>query len=291
MAGEILVSADWLREHLEDSQVAIADCRFALADPELGRRQYDEGHIPGAYFFDLERDLSSPVQLHGGRHPLPDPVELAPKLAAMGLDSRHPNKLVVAYDASRFAFAARFWWLLRYLGYDRVAVLDGGWPGWQARGYPVSQVEPALQPATFIPRAQAHWVVDRQAVSQRKAETGTVVMDAREAERYRGEREPIDPVAGHIPGAINLPWQQMTDEAGQGRSPEALRQLFANLQTASEIMVYCGSGVTACVNLLALERAGITTGTVGKLYAGSWSDWCSYADAAIEVGEEPSTPP
>jgi thiosulfate/3-mercaptopyruvate sulfurtransferase len=288
MAEHSLVSADWLAAHLDDPQVAIADCRFALADPGLGLRQYQEAHIPGAYFFDLERDLSSPVQTHGGRHPLPDPAQLAPKLAAMGLDSAVADprlqKLVVAYDASRFAFASRFWWLLQYLGYDRVAVLDGGWQGWVAAGYPTSSEVPDPQAGNFMPQVRSHWTVNIEAVNTRKDVPGVLVVDAREADRYRGEREPIDPVAGCIPGAVNYPWQGMTDDAGKGRSPAELQSQFTPLQDAGEIIVYCGSGVTACVDLLAMHRAGIPLGDVGKLYAGSWSDWCSYPTSAIARG-------
>jgi thiosulfate/3-mercaptopyruvate sulfurtransferase len=275
MGTSPIVSSAWLSEHLDDPQVAIADCRFSLANVQFGRQQYEAGHIPGAYFFDLNQDLSSPVAVHGGRHPLPNVDVLAHKLAAMGLDTtRSSPKLVVAYDDSRFAFAARFWWLLRYLGYDHVAVLDGGFSQWQQAGYAVTTTVPSPKLAQFIPHPRPEMVVNIETVKAVKDLPRVVLVDSREAERYRGEREPIDPIAGHIPGAVNYPWQDVTDAQGWVRSPDAQQQRFADIGQADEILVYCGSGVTACVNLLAMDIAGITN---AKLYAGSWSDWCSYS--------------
>lgn len=265
-----VVSASWLLEHLDDPQVTIADCRFSLADPELGFVQYRASHIQGAYYLDLNRDLSSPVGQHGGRHPLPNPDQLANKLSAMGVNSQ---TLVVAYDDSHFAFAARLWWLLRYLGHDRVAVLNGGFKGWQVAGYPVTDAIPTPQMATFVPQMQRSQVVDIAAVKARLDCPGVVLVDSRESDRYLGKREPIDKIAGHIPGAVNYPWQEVSDAQGYLRSHAEQRRHWEKLEGAEEILVYCGSGVTACVNLLSLELAGIHT---GKLYAGSWSDWCSY---------------
>jgi thiosulfate/3-mercaptopyruvate sulfurtransferase len=266
-----VVSREWLFEHLDDPQVAIADCRFSLADAELGRRQYQESHIPGAHYLDLNQDLSAPVARHGGRHPLPKPDELANKLAAIGVHSQ--ETLVVAYDDSRFAFAARLWWLLRYLGHERVVLLDGGYSNWLSGGYPVTDELPTPQPGIFVPQLQPHLVVDINAVKARKDLPGVVLVDSREGDRYRGEREPIDPIAGHIPGAINYPWQDVSNTQAYIRPVEEQQKRWADVQQAEEIIVYCGSGVTACANLLSLEIARIHT---GKLYAGSWSDWCSY---------------
>jgi len=266
-----VVSAQWLSEHLDDPQVVIVDCRFSLADPELGRRQYQTSHIPHAYYLDLNQDLSSPVQQHGGRHPLPNPMELANKLAAIGINFQ--ETLVVAYDDSRFAFAARLWWLLRYLGHDRITLLDGGWSSWQAGSYPVTDTVSQPASGNFIPQLQPDWVVDIETVKARKNLPGVVLVDSRESDRYRGEREPIDPIAGHIPGAVNYPWQEVCNAQGYVQSPTEQQHRWSDLKPAEEILVYCGSGVTACVNLLSLEMAGIRT---AKLYAGSWSDWCSY---------------
>lgn len=270
-----LVSAAWLYEHLDHSRVAIADCRFALMQPELGSQQYQEGHIPGAYYLDLNRDLSNPVEKHGGRHPLPDPTLLAEKLAAMGVHSEAPEgpTLVIAYDDSRMAFASRLWWLLRYLGHAQVAILDGGFTAWKAAGYPISSTAPAAKSGSFIPQLQTHQAIDIEQVRTRKDLVAVSLVDSREPERYRGEKEPIDPIAGHIPGAVNYPWQEVTTEQGYARPVEEQRDRWASVSNADEIIVYCGSGVTACVNLLSLELAGMPK---AKLYPGSWSDWCSY---------------
>lgn len=281
-----IVTADWLLAHLDNPRVAIADCRFSLMEPDLGRRQYQQSHIPGAVYFDLNANLSGPVQRHGGRHPLPDPDALAQTLAAAGIT--RGETWVIAYDDSRLGFASRFWWLLRYLGHDRVAVLDGGFSHWQAAGYPVTAAaapSPPRQAGQFVPELRPDLVVDIETVKQRKDQAGVVLVDSREGDRYRGEREPIDPIAGHIPGAVNYPWQGVTDDQGRVLSVEAQRQRWQNLSKTNEsntneideveeIIVYCGSGVTACVNLLSLEMAG--RGSQSKLYAGSWSDWCSY---------------
>lgn len=261
-----VVTADWLAQHLDDPQVGIADCRFALSDPYLGRQQYAAGHIPGAYYFDLNQDLSSPVEKHGGRHPLPDPQVLAAKLAAAGISN---ETFVVAYDDARLAFAARFWWLLRYLGHDRVAVLDGGWQGWLAASYPQTTIVPAVRSSEFRVNLQPDRVVDIAAVKARSDRS--LLVDAREGDRYRGEREPIDPIAGHIPGAVNYPWQDATNAAGYLKPLTEQQQRWTEIDS-EEVLVYCGSGVTACVDLLSLTLAG----REGKLYAGSWSDWCSY---------------
>ncbi|MEB3231080.1 MAG: sulfurtransferase [Leptolyngbyaceae bacterium] len=280
-----LVSAEWLHAHLDDPQVRVVDCRFALMDPSLGIRQYQSGHVPGAVHLDLNRDLSSPVQAHGGRHPLPNVETLAQTLGRSGIQSVTEGEqptFVVAYDDSRFAFAARLWWLLRYLGHDQVAVLDGGFQGWRTAGYQVTQAVPDYGPKTFKPQVRSHLLVNINDVKQRKDLPQVLLVDSREGDRYRGEREPIDPVAGHIPGALNLFWHEVTNENSYVRSVGEQRSrwqsLFPNsptkIDSAEEIMVYCGSGVTACVNLLSLELAGIAN---GKLYAGSWSDWCSYS--------------
>ncbi|MBW4473186.1 MAG: sulfurtransferase [Stenomitos rutilans HA7619-LM2] len=271
-----VVSAAWLFEHLNDPHVAIADCRFSLMQPALGREQYQAGHIPGAVYLDLNQDLSNPVGEHGGRHPLPDVAQLSKKLSAMGVDSTpEAQTLVVAYDDSRLAFASRLWWLLRYLGHDRVTVLDGGFAGWKAVGYSVTQAVSAPKAGAFVPQLRSDLVVGIGDVKTRKASPEVMLVDSREAERYRGDHEPIDPIAGHIPGAVNYPWQGVTDADGYVLPVETQRHRWHDLEAAHELLVYCGSGVTACVNLLSLELADIHT---GKLYAGSWSDWCSYEE-------------
>jgi thiosulfate/3-mercaptopyruvate sulfurtransferase len=265
-----VVSAAWLHTHLHDPQLIIVDCRFSLMDRDLGRRQYQENHIQGAYYLDLNLDLSSPVQKHGGRHPLPNFDQLAEKLSQMGVTSG--ETMVVAYDDSRFGFAARLWWLLRYMGHEQVAVLDGGFAGWQAENYENSSTVPSDRFGKFIPNLQTELVVDIETVKSRKDLPEVVLIDSREGDRYRGEREPIDPIAGHIEGAVNYPWQEVTNEQGFVIADQGDR--WRDVKNAQDAIVYCGSGVTACVNLLSLKLAGIET---GKLYAGSWSDWCSYS--------------
>ncbi|WP_103667797.1 sulfurtransferase [Pseudanabaena sp. BC1403] len=264
-----VVSSAWLHTHLHDPQLVILDCRYSLMNQELGFNQYQESHIEGAYFLDLKRDLSSPIQKHGGRHPLPDINQLAAKLSQIGVTSG--ETMIVAYDDSRFGFAARLWWLLRYMGHEHVAVLDGGFAGWQAQNYETSSTVPSFRVGKFIPNIQTEFVVDIETVKSRKDFPEVVLIDSRESDRYRGEREPIDPIAGHIEGAVNYPWMEVTNEQGFVIDNQGDR--WQEVKNAQEAIVYCGSGVTACVNLLSLKLAGIET---GKLYAGSWSDWCSY---------------
>jgi len=269
-----LVPPTWLADHLNDTNLVIVDCCFALAEPHQGREQYAAGHIPGAWYLDLNRDLSGPVQSHGGRHPMPNLDVFRAVLERIGVSSQTPTgpTRVVAYDDSRFAFAARLWWLLKYLGHEPVAVLDGGWSAWQQGGYPIATALPTSQPGQFVPSPRTDWVVDIDHVRRHKDEPGVWLIDSRSPERYRGEVEPIDPVAGSIPGATNQFWQEVSTPAGVMRSPEDLAQHWTNLDRAEEAIVYCGSGVTACVNLLSQAVAGKP---ISKLYVGGWSDWCS----------------
>lgn len=262
-----VVSTQYLNEHLADPNLVIVDCRFALMQPQVGKQQYEISHIPGACYLDLNQDLAAPVAVHGGRHPLPDFAQLAQKLAAIGINSGQTQ--VIVYDDSCFAYAARLWWLLRYLGHEQVAVLDGGWQAWQQAGYAVTDAIPTPQPGVFVPQLRSNWVVDREVL--KSPLPGVVMIDSREGDRYLGKLEPIDPIAGHIPGAVNYPWQEVTD--AQGYFNPNNQQRWKAIADSPEIVVYCGSGITACVNLLALELAGISG---GKLYPGGWSDWCSY---------------
>jgi thiosulfate/3-mercaptopyruvate sulfurtransferase len=274
-ASENLVPPTWLHEHLNDPDLVVIDCRFALADPDQGRQLYEQEHVPGAVYFDLNRDLSSPVQVHGGRHPLPDWDDFTAKLEAAGVSSANGGKptRVIAYDDSRFAFAGRLWWLLKYLGHDAVAVLDGGFQAWQRAGYSVSTTMPEPKAGQFRPSPRTDWIVTREDVRQRKDQDGVMLIDSRAPERFRGEVEPIDPVAGSIPGAVNYFWQAVTHNDGLMRPTAELKQHWSELGNGKEVMVYCGSGVTACVNLLSQALADQP---IGKLYVGGWSDWCSY---------------
>ncbi|GAB3323273.1 sulfurtransferase [Haliea atlantica] len=255
----------------------VLDCRFSLADPGAGEQAWREGHIPGAHYLHLERDLSGPVATHGGRHPLPDPAALATRLAALGIGR---DSEVVVYDDQRFAFAARCWWLLRALGYRPPALLDGGYAAWLAAGGAVESAAAASADtatrACAVPAVEDYrGVCDREQLIALQAQSATLV-DAREERRYLGLEEPIDPVAGHIPGALNRPWQAVTDAAGFLRSDAELRAHFGELLERKPLVAYCGSGVTACVNLYALDRLGRGD---ALLYPGSWSDWCSYLDS------------
>jgi thiosulfate/3-mercaptopyruvate sulfurtransferase len=273
MFNSSIITAAALNNYLTTANldIKIIDCRFALADPELGRQQYQTAHISGAEYLDLNQDLSSPAQIHGGRHPLPDDRVLGAKLAAMGINT---DTLVIAYDDSQFAFAARLWWLLRYYGHTQVAILDGGYGNWVKAGYAVTaDRSPAAAPGNFQPQLQPNWTVDIDRVRTLQNSTAHILIDSREPDRYLGNTEPIDPVAGHIPSAVNYPWQTVSTPEGFALSIELHQQRWAAISPDLEPIVYCGSGVTACVNLFSLHLAGIEP---AKLYPGSWSDWCSW---------------
>jgi thiosulfate/3-mercaptopyruvate sulfurtransferase len=269
--SQVIVSAQWLSENLERSDLTIVDCRFQLTSPEWGQLQYAKSHIPHAYYLDLNLDLSSPVSDRGGRHPLPNTDLLAKKLANLGIIAG--ETLVVIYDDARFAFVSRLWWLLRYLGHERVVLLDGGWNAWLEGGYPVVDLLPQARSGQFIPNLNLDWVVNIDRLKNLSASSSTILLDSREPERYRGEKEPIDPIAGSIPGAVNAPWKNTSDERGYFLPPLEQEKLWQDYRQTQEIIVYCGSGVTACVNLLSLYSCGFSN---TKLYVGGWSDWCSY---------------
>ncbi|MFC4183991.1 sulfurtransferase [Saccharococcus thermophilus] len=277
---EHIVSQAWLAERLNKEDVRIIDCRFHLNDPKRGLAEYIEDHISGALYFDLEKDLSAPISKHGGRHPLPPVEEVAEKLGAAGIDE---TVTVVAYDDQNGAMAARCWWLLRYLGHERVYVLDGGYTKWKENGYPVTDEIPTVSPRSFQPRLQPSWLATVDDVRRAVREGSAVLIDSREWKRYAGIEEPIDRVAGHIPGAVHIFWKDGVTEDGYWKSPEQQAQRFASIRKDAPIIVYCGSGVTACPNVLALKEAGYTN---VRLYAGSWSDWISYPDHPIATGEK-----
>jgi thiosulfate/3-mercaptopyruvate sulfurtransferase len=266
-----IVSRQWLQENLVNRDIKVIDCRFRLDDSNWGYQQYLQSHIPGAYYFDLDRDLSSPRQKHGGRHPLPDPNLFASKLEKIGIIQGKTT--VVAYDDARFAFSARLWWLLRYFAHENVVLLDGGWNGWQKNNCPVSEILPKSEQGFFKPQIAHNLIVDRETVKKSLGLTTVALIDSRSGDRYRGEREPIDPVAGHIQGAVNLFWQNITDSQGYIVPIEIQKTFWQPFQDKEEIIVYCGSGVTACVNLFSLEMSGVKG---ARLYLGGWSDWCSY---------------
>lgn len=266
-----IVSVDWLNSNLNDPNLVIIDCRFQLNNPQFGYQEYLKSHILGAFYLNLDQDLSSTVQKHGGRHPLPNFDLFAAKMANLGI--KRGETRVIVYDSSRFAFASRLWWLLRYCGHSQVALLDGGWQAWQANNYPVTQEIPSEKSGHFVPEIQTNWVVEIENVKKRKDLAKVILLDSREGDRYRGEREPIDPIAGHIPGAVNSCWLDVTNEQGYLRSLKELETIWSSYSETDELIVYCGSGVTACVNLFSLDLIGRKP---PLLYPGGWSDWCSY---------------
>lgn len=265
---------------LDAPGLSLFDCRASLSDPSAGRKAYAEQHLPSAEFADLLLDLSGPVVAgKTGRHPLPDVAELSRKLRAWGVGN---GSLVVVYDDAGGAFAARLWWLLRWLGHERAQLLDGGFSAWVAEGRPVTAAVTPKAPGDFEPRLRSELVISAAELAAPESRTGKL-FDARAPERFRGDVEPIDPVAGHIPGAENLPFAGNLD-AGRFRSPAELRARFANAlgDTLPEhAVVYCGSGVTACHDVLAFARAGLP---LPRLYAGSWSEWITDPSRPVEKG-------
>jgi thiosulfate/3-mercaptopyruvate sulfurtransferase len=266
-----LVSVDDLAAHLHDPQWVIFDCRHDLGDTEKGRRAYQEAHIPGARFVHLDADLSGPKTGTNGRHPLPDPRVFCERLGALGL--RH-DKPAVAYDDSGGYYAARLWWMLRWVGHDAAAVLDGGWDAWTAAGQPVTTDHPAIEATQFACRLRPAMAVDVRFVQDNLHAQDTRILDARSPDRFRGENETLDPVGGHIPGALNRFFRANLDARGCFKPAAELQREFAALlrdASSSKVVHQCGSGVTACHNLLAMEIAGLPG---SKLFAGSWSEWC-----------------
>ena len=276
-----LISPEALVAQLENPTLRLIDCRFMLSDPEAGLNAYRTAHLPGAVFLDLERDLSDPVGPHGGRHPLPDPTRLAGTLSRLGIGNREH---VVVYDELG-DMAPHAWWVLKWLGHPRVQVLDGGLPAWSRAGGSLATEVPKHPPAAFVVALQSDMLVMEREDIEQAAQRGALV-DSRAGERYRGDAEPLDPVGGHIPDARHLNWRYAKDaETGRYLDPEALKGRFQAL-AADTPVVYCGSGVTACANFLALTLIGRDP----MLYPGSWSDWVSYPGRPVAVGPEHPDP-
>jgi thiosulfate/3-mercaptopyruvate sulfurtransferase len=270
MPFRTIISAQELASHLGAPDWAVVDCRFDLKQPDWGYENYQQYHIPGAVYAHLDRDLSAPITSETGRHPLPDPEEMARRLGNWGIDNRTQ---VVVYDTSGSAYAARLWWQLRFLGHEQVAVLDGGFQHWQQAGLPLSTGIETRPPAVFIPHPNWQMVAATGEIVAVGSNPDYCLIDARSPERYRGEQEPIDPVAGHIPGAVNRFHGANLDKEGTFLPPTALREQFQQLIDSTppqHVIVYCGSGVTSCHHILAMEIAGFPP---ARLYAGSWSEW------------------
>lgn len=278
-----LVSTEDLARHLEDPQWVVFDCRFTLTDPEAGRRAYAEGHIPGARYAHLDEDLSGPiVPGRTGRHPLPDPAVLADKLYNWGVGV---NKQVVVYDDSFGAIAVRMWWLLRWLGHPAVALLDGGLPKWKREMRPLTIEVPQSVKGNCVCLPEASQIVTAEDVLRVIQGSDELIIDARPERRFTGEFEPLDPVAGHVPGAINRNFEDNLDIDGTFLPPEALRENYQSLLNGRppwKVIHMCGSGVTACHNLLAMEIAGLPA---SRLYPGSWSEWITDPQRPVATGE------
>lgn len=285
MAFTTLISAAEVAAHLDDPNWAIVDCRFALADPAKGRRDYLDAHIPGAVYAHLDEDLASPpIPGKSGRHPLPAVEDVAATFSAWGIDDRTQ---VVVYDDSSGFIAGRLWWMLRWLGHDAVALLDGDWRLWQAEGRATHSGNEGRAPRVFIPHPRPHLLVTVEEIMAKLGDPTLHLFDVRLAERYRGENDSIDPVAGHIPGAINAPYVHNLDADGRFLSAGELRQHYEALlgdASVSEAIFYCGSGVSAVHDLIALEVAGLG---MARLYVGSWSEWIADPSRPVARGTAP----
>jgi thiosulfate/3-mercaptopyruvate sulfurtransferase len=271
-----------LADRLSDPALVVVDCRFDLADEAAGRLEYVKAHIPGAVYASLDRDLSGEKNGRNGRHPQPDPASLAATFGRLGIDG---SVQVVAYDQDNGIYASRLWWLLRWLGHDAVVVLDGGFARWQREQRPVRSGIEVRAPRAFSGAPRAGWMVDADEVGRVVSSRDSLLVDARAPERYRGESETIDRAAGHIPGAVNHFFKWNLNDDGTFRRPgeirERLRESIGDVPPA-RLVCYCGSGVTACQNLLALEYAGLNG---SRLYMGSWSEWSSDPSRPIETGD------
>ena len=277
-----LISAQDLARHYQQPDWTVIDCRFSLADPEQGEHDYSAGHIPGPFYAHIDRDLSPPV-VPGktGRHPLPSVEDFAERLACWGVT---PATQVVSYDGGDASIAGRLWWMLRWVGHDPVAVLDGGWRAWRDARFPTETASPAAQALPPYPvRPKDSMVVGREELREGLDRDGLRLIDARAAERFSGELEPIDPVAGHIRGAVNRPYSANLEASGLFRPPAELRSEIEQLlrkSPASDAICYCGSGVTAAHHVLAFAHAGLP---LPRLYAGSWSEWITDPDAPMQT--------
>ncbi|MGM8211368.1 sulfurtransferase [Virgibacillus sp. W0430] len=277
-----VVTANWLKKRMKEkeSDIVVLDVRFNMANPDEGAFAYKESHIPGAFYLHIDHDLSGKVEAHGGNHPLPDLETLAQKLGAIGIDEQTP---VVIYDNGGDMFAARAWWLLHYMGHDDVSILEEGWKGWLAAGNEGTDVIPERQAKTFQIQIRKDAVVHMETVREKMKNKAALLLDSRSKDRYLGKTEPMYSKAGHIPGAKNFFWKEVLHSDGTWKSSDQLEKHFAQLPKDEEIIVSCGSGISACPNIIGLKMAGFKN---VKLYPGSFSDWISYEENSVETKEE-----
>jgi thiosulfate/3-mercaptopyruvate sulfurtransferase len=287
--GDFLVGVDELYAHLAEPEWRIVDCRFELANPGKGRSEYLAGHIPGAVYADLDRDLAAPVTADSGRHPLPPPDVFSRTLGRLGIGR---GTHVVGYDQASGAIAARLWWMLRWLGHPSVRLLDGGFEAWRRQGLPLETGTPVVEATTYRGRADNHMMVTTDEIEKAlKSGSPVSLVDARDAARFEGRTEPIDPVAGHVPGALNFPFSTSLTADGTWRSRDELRDAWAALALGpggspsgsdkASWAVMCGSGVTACHLAVSAGLAGLPP---PRLYAGSWSEWIRASQRPVATG-------
>ena len=280
-----IIKCGELNDRLGNENWRVFDCRFSLSDVSAGRRGYDKGHIPGAIYADLEKDLSAEKTSNSGRHPLPRMDDFVRKVEEWGIS---PDSQIVVYDDAGGVFAGRLWWMLRWIGHKNVALLDGGLPAWERRGLSITtelQSANPITPKKYQAQTQEAFFVSTTDVKNNLNPQAFKLLDARGRERFTGEKEPVDPVGGHIPHAINLPYTVNLDENGCFLTPEKLRERFEPLvgSLASENVVHmCGSGVSACHNILAMEIAGFHA---PRLYIGSWSEWTTDPSRPVVTGD------
>ncbi len=282
MGFTTLVSTENLAQHLDDPAWIVFDCRFTLTNAEAGRRAYTGGHVPGARYAHLEESLSAPVTSTSSRHPLPSPDEFADQLGRWGVDT---DKQIIIYDDSFGSMAVRLWWMLRWMGHESVALLDGGWPKWRREKHAITTEPPVIQSARF----QHHLTTDRQVdanqVEVMRQDKNALIIDARPEERFTGDYEPLDKISGHIPGSVNWPFEENLDLGGTYLPAAELRESYLKILhgiSPEQVVHSCGSGVTACHNILAMEIAGLSG---SRLYAGSWSEWITDPARPVETGE------
>ena len=274
-----LISPQIVNEHLEDSNWRFFDCRYVLTEPDKKQAEFAVSHLPGALYAHMNRDLAAPpIPGKTGRHPLPEKQELIKLFSTWGID--HAVQVVI-YDDAGGAYAVRLWWMLRWLGHDAVAVMDGGWPRWIKEGRPVSADLIIPKAVEFKANQREHWLVTAEDVRNYFDNPEVRVLDARSRDRYRGENETLDPVAGHIPGAVSAPFVENFDPDGNLKSKSELRKMYLELldgSPAEKAISYCGSGITACHNILAMYYAGLGN---SRLYSGSWSDWITNPERLV----------